>query len=300
MSRNQLYSEWLQGSLVLADLGISTGSRFFVDSVTGSDASGYGSTPDLPVATLDYAVALCTANKGDIIYVMPTHAENIAAAADIALDIAEVAVVGLGWGTYRPTFTFTTADTADIDIDAANVRIQNCRFLCDIDALAAGIDVNAAGFQLVNCFFNIVGTDDALIWVLTDAAADDMSIIGCEFRGSHAGPTACIQLVGADRARIEDNYIIGSYSDAAINGITTASLELLIRNNVICNSVIDKLWIDLVASCTGFIVGNTGSVVSTGAISDAAIIDAANCQLAENYGSDAVGETGQLVGVVSA
>ena len=251
-------------------------------------------------STIDAAVGECTASAGDRIYVMPGHTESVTEAAAIDLDVVGISLIGLGTGSLRPTITFTTATTADIDIDAADITIENFLFKCDIDALAAGIDVNAAGFTMKNCEAQIVGDDDALIWVITDAAADDITIENCVFRGSHAGPTECIRLVGADRAKILNNYIIGSYSTAAINGVTTASKEIMIANNTISNSVQDKLAIDLVAACTGRIELNTGDVVSAGALVDAAVIDAANCQLAENYFSDAAGQTGKLIGAVSA
>ena len=56
----------------------------------------------------------------------------------------------------------------------------------------------------------------------------------------------------------------------------------------------------MVAASTGGIEYNSGQTVSTAGITDANIIVAANCQLTQNYCSDQVGETGKLVGVVSA
>lgn len=293
---------------VLGGLGLGTGRDYYVmaSSNTLYDAFRrdynvkYDDGSNSVQNDIDTAVGLCTANRGDRIIVTPGHTESVIAAAGIDLDIAGISVIGLGSGSLRPTITFTTATTADIDIDAADITIENILFKCDIDALAAGIDVNAAGFTMNGCEAQIVGTDDALIWIMTDANADDMTIKNSVFRGSHAGPTECIRLVGADRANILDNYIIGSYSTAAINGVTTASTEILIARNTISNSVQDKLVIDLVASCTGRIELNNGDVVSAAALVDAAVIDAANCQLAENYFSDAVGQTGKLIGTVSA
>jgi hypothetical protein len=213
---------------------------------------------------------------------------------------AMTTIIGVGKGTYRPIFSFS-ATASQLLFSAADVQLNNVQLQNGIDSLVAGVQVTAAGFQMINCEMSQpTATNDALIWLLTTAAADDIVVKGCTFRASHAGPTEAIRLVGADRAKIIDNYLIGSWSTAAINGITTVSLEILIANNSINNSVVDKLAIDLVASCTGRIERNTGTVVSTGAIADAAIIDAANCQLAENYFSDAVGETGKLIGTVSA
>jgi len=66
------------GFYVVNDRSIAAGGNvFWVSSTTGTDSAGYGRNPDAPVATLDYAIGLCTASKGDIVYLMPGHAENI-------------------------------------------------------------------------------------------------------------------------------------------------------------------------------------------------------------------------------
>lgn len=106
------------GKVAIEDMSVSTGKRFFVDSgnSAAADDSTAGFTPDKPIATLAYAVSACTANKGDIIYLMPGHNENIADA-QIAIDKAGVSVIGMGSGTLRPRFDFDHAN-ASIDITA--------------------------------------------------------------------------------------------------------------------------------------------------------------------------------------
>ena len=284
---------------------VVAGNVWWVGSVKGDswnagvDTDG-GGTKDNPFKTIDYAIGKCTANNGDVIYVLPQHAETISAAAGIAADVACISIIGLGNGTIRPIITFS-ATASTFTVTAANVAIENMQFQNAIDSLVSGISITAAGCSIKGCEFSQpTSTNDALIWILTTAAADDLTIQGNIFRASHAGPTEAIRLVGTDRANILDNYLIGSWSTAAINAITTACLEILIARNTISNSVTDKLAIDLVAACTGRIEYNSGTVVSTAGISDAAIIDAANCQLAQNYFSDAAGETGKLIGTVSA
>lgn len=114
-----------------------------------------------PFATLNYAVnTACTASRGDIVFVLPGHAETISSATILTLATAGVAVVGLGSGTLRPTFTFTTAVTANIPVSAANISIQNCLFV--------------ANFADVASVFTATGT----------AAVTDFSIDNCEFRDS--------------------------------------------------------------------------------------------------------------------
>mgnify|MGYP006139353905 CR=1 FL=1 len=50
-------------------------------------------------------------NKGDVIVVMPGHAETVSGAAGINCDVAGVSIVGLGRGAARPTITMSAATT---------------------------------------------------------------------------------------------------------------------------------------------------------------------------------------------
>ena len=309
-TRTALFSRTQPGGVfTIADLDQHPGDIYFVHSGTGTDGAGYGQNPDSPLATIDYAIGLCTASKGDVIYVLPGHAESIAAAAGIDCDVIGISIIGLGSGTLKPTVTFITADTADVDIDAANVTIRNIRFVTNIASLAAPIDVNAAGFTLEDCEFlgNDAADETNLITVITDAAANDMTIRRCRFMYLNtvdATPvtttsTECIRLVGADRAVIEDNYISGDFTTSAINGITTASKEISINRNQIHNIATENIAgvIDLVAACNGVIGHNYGFMGYTTSL--AAIIDPSSCGMIENYFSNVVTETGGLVGTAS-
>jgi len=292
----------IQTQKILGGGGWGAGDIFYVGTAATNAYNWWRARVDRSklFTTINAAVAKCTANKGDKIIVLPSHAENVIAAGTVALSKAGIELIGAGYGTNRPILTWT-ATGGTLAISAANCAVRNIQCQNAIDGLVSGISVTAAGAEITGCdFTSPTATNDALMWVLTNASADDMLIQNNRFRQSNAGPTECIRLVGADRARILDNFIIGSFSTAAINGITTASLEILIARNTISNSVTDKLLIDLVAACTGRIEYNNGDVVSTAAWAAAAICDAANCQLAQNYVSDAVGETGKLLGTVSA
>jgi primosomal protein N' (replication factor Y) len=54
-ARSPLVSQWLSGQMVIADMGVSSGKRFYVDSgsATGADTGGYGRSPDAPKLTVD-------------------------------------------------------------------------------------------------------------------------------------------------------------------------------------------------------------------------------------------------------
>ncbi len=83
-----------------------------------------------PFATLNYAVnTACVAGRGDIVFVMAGHTETISNATTLILGKRGVAVIGLGSGNSRPTFTFNTAITATIPVQSSDMSIQNCMFV---------------------------------------------------------------------------------------------------------------------------------------------------------------------------
>lgn len=124
------------------------GKVFWVDSAAGSD--GNKGTFDRPFATIAYAIARCSAGKGDIVMVKAGHSEATTAA--IAMSIAGVAVIGLGVGRSRPTITATFGAAGDtISVSAANCALYNVRIVASGASQNAQIDVAAADFSLVNC-----------------------------------------------------------------------------------------------------------------------------------------------------
>lgn len=105
------------------------------DQHAGSDGQR-GSFRD-PLATLEHAVSVCQAGRGDIVMVAPGHAENISSATALQLNTSDVAVIGLGGGTSRPQFTFDTANTSTIALTANNFSFQNCQFVANFLNIAA-------------------------------------------------------------------------------------------------------------------------------------------------------------------
>lgn len=247
-------------------------------------------------STIDSAVAACTANAGDVIIVMPGHTETVTAAGGLDLDIAGITILGLGNGNDRPLINLTTATTADIDIDAANITIENVIIdLTGIDAVAAGIDVNANDFTLRNCRV-IIGDSDgqAVVGVLSDTNIDRVTVENCDFLGDTiAGPEAAIRLIGGVEHKIRHNNIQGSFSEAPLSLVTTAPLRVLIEHNVLINVVAaGTAAIQGVASMTGVVRFNSMAHRTDdlgGWINTPGSVDSY-----ENYGTNAVGETAIL------
>lgn len=134
---------WVNNSTVLPVFG-----------VVGADAPSHG-TYVRPFSTVDYAVGQCAANRGDRIYIMPGHAETYSDATSLNLDVAGISIVGLGSGSLRPTFTLDTANTATIPVSAANIEIQNCKFVANFLSIAKLFTLTTAKhFGTVNCDFS--------------------------------------------------------------------------------------------------------------------------------------------------
>ena len=170
------------GIFGVIDTSKTVGDIWYVDSGIGTDGAGYGQSPQSPTATLDYVIALTTASNGDIIYVAPGHAENLSAVDGVDIDKAGLRIVGLGEGANRPTFTYT-GTAGEFVIGAANVTVENIRFLAGISAVTMGISVEAAGdnFTLKNCVFPEPTTSTFEFLDVIDLAsgADSVHIINC-------------------------------------------------------------------------------------------------------------------------
>ena len=245
------------GLFAVEDMHVSTGARIFVHSVTGTDAGGYGSGPDKPVATLDYAIGLCTANKGDIIYVMPGHAESIITATTLTMDVAGVRVIGLGTGRLKPQFTIQGATTATWNITAANCSVENLGLISNFLNVAASITLAAGAtgttLRKIN-FFDTSVILGSLVGISVAAAANDLTIEGCKYYGIAltAAATNCLLCAGAaHRLIVRDFFATGSFSDAVIGASAAASTNIDLQNILEINNHATGKGINLHASTSG-------------------------------------------------
>ena len=288
---------WVNNSSALADGGSG-----------GSD--GNPGTYTQPFATVTKAFTKCTASRGDIIAVMPGYTESVPSAGAESWNIAGVAVVGLGSGSLKPTFTLETATSATLDVAAANISISNVRFVSGLANMAVMVDVLAAGtdasFDRCEFMASAAGTG-ANISLQGTAGAYGLSVTNCAFNmeSSVAGvavtdiPTEAIRLVHNDNAVIEDNKISGNFSTSAINGITTASENIQINRNYIFNIGTGAAagGIDLVAGCTGHVSNNVVFNGETTTIDT--VIDNASCATCFNHVLNVVTEVSDLGGTAS-
>jgi hypothetical protein len=273
------------GMFTVVDESLTTGNIFWVDSgsTTGANSAGYGQNPDAPFLTIDYAVGQCTADNGDIIYVMPKHAEVVSAAGGLDLDVAGITIRGLGRGASQPTVTLDTANTADIDVDAADITVENLHLVANFADIAVIFDVNAKDFTLRNCRFSQAGADlNALVCVQDAAAAgsDRITIEGCHALMYDAANTHFVNFAGTGTGHIvRNNILIGDWGTMCIGGAGVVTRATII-DNVISNAANDNdSCINFAATATGICMRN----LAAGGAAQANGITATAMALAQNY-----------------
>lgn len=239
---------------------LGRGDTYYVDSAIDMIS---GVSPEEAVGTLDEAFALTTANQGDVIVVMPNHAETVTAAGGIAHDVAGVSVIGLGNYNQRPRILMD-AGTATYDVSAADAYIENIVFASGHLLSAVCFDVTAVG-----CHINNVHWDDnttAENWgtpvKATGAAnsADGLKVTNCRWTPLVATVNALEFIEITDN--IDDLVISGNY----ISHEGTASpVFLQAGSKVMHNAVITHNFLSHKMT-TGDLAWNNGGSTNSGVI----------------------------------
>ena len=174
----------------------------------GSDSSR-GTFLD-PLATLNYAVnTACTPGRGDIVFILPNHAETISNATTLLLKGSGVAVIGLGAGSSRPTFTFDTATAANVLVSGANISIQNCLFRANFLSIASTFTGTSSTFT------GVITADGQM----TTSAATGTIYVGATVAGTSVAQNTVIlsQLSGTTGAA-------GVYQTNATAAVASATM----------------------------------------------------------------------------
>ena len=196
--------------------------------------------------TLNAGLAECRGSTfGDVVVVLPGHVESISSANYMSSMVAGTKIIGLGYGTLRPTFTWTTATSTWL-FNVANVSLENCILNMDpgtgTTTVAAPITVSAAGCAIKNCFMRTSTDANSLttIPITTTAAGDYLELIGNRMYGATAGEcTTMVRLVGADYLRMLGCIMIGATSSTTVGVvqcITTASTFIEVRGCTFMNT----------------------------------------------------------------
>lgn len=252
---------------------VSNSSTLLRNQKAGSDQNK--GTFNAPFATLDYAIGQCVANRGDIIFVKPGHAENLATAAVIAADVAGVAIVGLGSRANRPTLSWTGA-AATLTVTAANISFVNMRFIANVADVVTMFDVSGLGDGLTfeNCLFSDTSTILNFIDCITLATgADDLSIVNCQGIGKSASNDSFITGVAHDRIRIEGCQFQMDIAQTGVVGLIETSgnaTNVWIKDSAFRSNVDGALFLDFNGAANSGFVTNCyfSSIDTAGAVTD--------------------------------
>ncbi len=275
----------------------SYGDVYFVDSNGGGSADSNAGTKKNPNTTIQSAHDQAKAANGDTIVMAPGHAETISTAAGIALTKAGIRYVGTGRGSEMTTISFS-ATGSTLTQTGANCVYENIRFTGTIDALVAPLTISVANTTFINCEFVDTTTLNTFHWLTVTASGTGLTLINCRNKGTDtAGNTAFITM-----AAVEDVKIIGLVSQGDFSAA-----------NIDCSAAVIDILIDrcFLENLNGVDVNIEGFAASTGWISNCKCEIATDGEVTwistpgeissfENYGVNEAGETGMLIGTVSA
>lgn len=299
-----------QAMIYMSNLGIRSLAEaqvLFVDSghtnALDADDTEHGHSFEKPLATVDYANSLLTADEGGIILSAPGHSENIGTGETIDFDVAGVTYVSLGNGTLRARFDFDAANSA-INVAADNVTLVNFTIRPGYADVLIGIDIeqDVTNTRIVDCecLEGEANTDEFLATVELKAGCHDTVIENNVFRADWSShPDDGISLNGAsDRVTIRKNRFSGPYGDvggvtAAISNSSGVCMDLLIEDNVM--KVKDGESGIEVISTTPAIIRKNLIISSTTATIDELIV-ATIGELDQNIGIITDGTSGEFIG----
>ena len=174
---------------------------------------------------------------------MPGHAESVAAAGGIAIDVIGAQVIGLGVGSLRPTLTLGTATAATVTMTAANTSLKNFIFSAHLDNIATAIGVAAKDVTIENNEFR----DESnalhfLTCVTTSAVAnacDGLTVINNKRNGLAAAATAFVSILeGNDRVTLNNNLVVDAAATGDVGHFVTLSTFNLTNAEIAYNKLI--------------------------------------------------------------
>lgn len=258
------------------------GAVFFVKSVNDSTGAANALAPNQkagsdsnrgtfldPLATIANAFTRVTAGRGDIIFLLPGHAETISTATATAFNIKGVALVGFGTGNLRPTLTYTTA-TATIPVSVDDIYIGNVLFKANFADVASVFTLTTAkNFVVDNCEFRDGSSVLNFLTIITTGstanAADGLQLVNSAIYslGTTAASTAMKVLGNCDRLKCNGNF----YTGGVVNNTAAllAHAALVMTNLEMRANTVFRLNTD---TSTGALLITTSATTNTGMVSD--------------------------------
>ena len=251
----------------------------------GSRDSGPG-TFDEPFATLDYAIGQCKGGRGDIIFVKPGHNEDLTVSGSITSDVADVAVIGLGTGSLRPTFDWDAAAAAWL-VSAANCSFYNLLFNASFLDVTSMFTVSGDGTTFVKCHFTDEASNlNAIDFITISTGADNFTMQDCKMIAGDAQHDSFITVAATDGFYISDSYFASNVAQAAVVALIEASdavTNLVIRDCYFRSNIDGALFITSTSASNGGLIANCyfSSINGAGAVTEGT--DMTGCHHFECY-----------------
>jgi len=211
------------GAFQIVNETLTTGNIFYVDSgatTTGGTTASYGRNPDAPFTTIAAAITNCVASNGDMVFIMPGHAETTTA---IAASKIGVKFVGMGVGSNRPTFTATAAATDLLDV-TASCTFENIIFVGAASLVTALVDIAANDVTFINCVFR---HGAAPLNAVTVASGLRAGFYGCRWQGTANNPNYAILFESITADACADFEIIDCIFNYGRYGLDDAAIGFL-------------------------------------------------------------------------
>ena len=230
MAKTELFVRKQSGGIyTVVNESLTTGNIYFVDSgsSTGGTSAGYGHSPDAPFTTIDSAINQCTANQGDVIYVMTGHSETLTGASAITCDVAGVSIIGLGRGTDRPTLLLDAGASVSIVVSAANVHWENVIFSAGHADITVAIDISASNASFESCEWKQNTTNENfLAGIRTSAVANACDGLSVTNSTVTDVDTSCVNFITVrediDLLVMTNNFIeLGVNNSNAVIGVAS-------------------------------------------------------------------------------
>jgi hypothetical protein len=165
---------------------------YWVDSNGGGGSKG---TFAHPVTTLSAAHDLVTTNNGDIIAIKPGHAETITSTVDFSK--SGFAIIGLGFGFNRPTFTngITAAGDDAFDFAGSDIVVYNIKWKEGAPAGSSVVVFNVSGdfFHIENCYIQM-GAKTLTVLTHDTTGMTHLEVVNNTIVGTAAGPDVGIRV----------------------------------------------------------------------------------------------------------
>lgn len=280
--------------------GLGRGKTFYVDSAV--DAAS-GASPAEAVGTLDEAFALCVADRGDVIVVMPNHAETITGAGGITADVAGVSVIGLGNYNQRPRFLMDGGTAVTVVVSAADVSFSNLVFSSGHADVVTCFNITAKGCSLDRIEFDENTTDEDWLTPIkatstTNNNADGLRVTNCRWIQASASGLEFIEInANLKGLTVEGNFIVHEG--------TASPLVLVATGKIFTGASIMWNYLSHKQTANELLVNNDGST-NTGIIAHNRVghadvttshdlgIDGLGCRLFDNLSTS----TGSVSGFV--